>query len=504
MANLIVCMDGTWNGIDDVFVTNVKKIYDLLDGETKRLNKNYPEETQFKYYHPGVGSEGTYFEKITGGAIASGIESIIKSSYAWLGRNYRKGDKIYIFGFSRGAFAGTILSDLIIKVGLLDLSYNSLEKDIWDKTDKIYSIYSDGNFKFSQDFIFHQFTSGENEIEFLGVFDTVEAYIGNYIELGSKILSKPNHKKSNKRLLGNDFKISKHILNARHALALDEKRIPFTPLVWKDICENDERVKQIWFSGVHCDIGGGYENTNLSDITLKWMVDEINEINNKNYNNKLRFKPKFLESLNNLKVDSQSLIHDSYTEFYKKFTGSQPRSIPKLSKNNKDSFSIHPSVFERMDNPPLGQGDYRLQREFNSESKTITLNIYSSREWNETGIYIEKNKYYKFSTHGEWFDGNDSCDSEGMIDSIKSGKFENFPWFCMIGMVAMGGEATGDSEAIEYEPFIIKKETVFHSNWEGYLYCFANDKKNYANNKGRIELTVEILEELKNEKRGIK
>lgn len=494
MAKLIICLDGTWNGIDDKFATNIKKIYDLLEGETKRLDKNYSEDAQFKYYHPGVGSEGTYFEKITGGAIALGIESIIKSSYAWLGRNYKKGDKIYIFGFSRGALAGTILSDLIIRVGLLDFSYNSLDKDMWNKTDKIFDIYKDGNLKFPQEWVFHQFNSEKNEIEFLGVFDTVEAYIGDYKELVAQIFKKSTNKKSTKRLLGNDFKISKQILNARHALSLDEKRIPFTPLVWKGIDRIDKKVKQIWFSGVHCDIGGGYEDSTLSNITLKWMVDEVNQLNNK-----LKFKPNLFENLDKLKIDSQALIHDSYTEFYKKFTGSQPRSIPNLSRNNKDSFSIHPSVFERMDNPPLGQGDYRLQREFDSQSKSITLNIYASREWNETGIYIEKNKYYKFSTRGEWFDGNDSCDSEGMIDSIKNGRIENsnFPWFCMVGMVAMGGESTGNCSAMEYEPFIIKKETIFHSNWEGYLYCFANDKRNYEDNKGRIELTIEILEELK-------
>lgn len=110
MRNLMVCCDGTWNTAEQrhggvPVPTNVVRLYNAV------ADKNEGVE-QLKYYHPGVGTEPGFWDRAMGGATGKGLDDNIKSAYHWLCRHYRPQDRIYLFGFSRGAYTGRSLGEL--------------------------------------------------------------------------------------------------------------------------------------------------------------------------------------------------------------------------------------------------------------------------------------------------------------------------------------------------------------------------------------------------------
>ncbi|MGZ9106339.1 MAG: phospholipase effector Tle1 domain-containing protein, partial [Rhodoplanes sp.] len=112
MANLVVCCDGTWNTPDDTdggmpAPTNVRRLFNAL------ADKDDSGTAQKKYYHPGVGTSGRWWKRIAGGGGGAGLADNVKSAYQWLAYNYRPGDNIFLFGFSRGAFTVRSLSGMI-------------------------------------------------------------------------------------------------------------------------------------------------------------------------------------------------------------------------------------------------------------------------------------------------------------------------------------------------------------------------------------------------------
>lgn len=249
MKNLIVCCDGTWNdqqNMDDGVPapTNIKKIFDAsIDGA---LN---PDETngieyQLTRYQAGVGTEGL-LDKMIGGLLGKGLSEDIRDCFQWLSDKYTAGDKIFIFGFSRGAFAARSLAGLIGKYGLVDFE-NSMGPS---KAELVEEIYTKGyrNKKPLRDQI--HFHNDSTSVSFLGVFDTVGALgIPNDKEILELFDNSEAHQ-------FHDTTLSNRVKKARHAVAIDERRGSFSPTLWSN--ENDhQNVKQVWFSGVHSDIGG--------------------------------------------------------------------------------------------------------------------------------------------------------------------------------------------------------------------------------------------------------
>ena len=176
MKRLIVCSDGTWNNPDQEdngipSPTNVFKIYNAIaedDGDVPQL----------RYYHPGVGGEGGIVDSIVGGAVGVGISRHIQSAYHWLGRNYEEGDKIFLFGFSRGAFTARSIAGFVGR-GLLDLQ-NISSKDSWQRVAEAYAAYRDPSSDLTnRSWAGHdwQFFHGEEAtpVHFVGVWETVGA-----------------------------------------------------------------------------------------------------------------------------------------------------------------------------------------------------------------------------------------------------------------------------------------------------------------------------------------
>ncbi len=258
--NLVICTDGTWNKPDQrdrgrIVPSNVVKICRALDDVD--VNGN----VQVYYYDQGVGTKR--WDKFVGGVFGFGLSKNMLEAYNWLCRNYEQGDNIYLFGFSRGAYTARSLGGIIGLCGVLDSNKCAIDETV-KKAFKIYRMrQSEEKVKLGEEFR-NQYSHPSNEIKFIGVWDTVGAlgipikflnFVGSWL-----------HRFHNVNLGAN-------VRHAYHAVAIDERRRPFKPALWK--VENalpNQIVEQAWFPGVHSNIGGSYADSGLSDRALYWMI----------------------------------------------------------------------------------------------------------------------------------------------------------------------------------------------------------------------------------------
>ena len=264
--NIVVLFDGTGQEGGEGFNTNIYKLFNMLEDRTER---------QVVFYDPGL---GTNWRKITGNAFGMGISENIQQCYRFIFDNYEAGDKIYLFGFSRGAATVRSLSGFIHHFGILPQSRPELIR----KAFKIYkSLSSDEKIpedvrnkpKPAKDFVDNHHTMWVN-IEFMGCFDTVAALgMSQFPAIDKFIDTIPlfKHKFHN-------FCLSGSVIRAYHALAIDDERKTFHPILWTGQDENKknvgQRATQVWFCGMHTDVGGGYKEQELSNIPLVWMLEK--------------------------------------------------------------------------------------------------------------------------------------------------------------------------------------------------------------------------------------
>ena len=289
MKRLIVCLDGTWNKPDqEDKITNVVKIMRAL----KPHDENGV--AQIAFYDKGVGTGGP-IDKLRGGAFGRGLEDNIKDGYRFLANNYDKDDEIYLFGFSRGAFTARSLAGFIGWIGLIRKTELHQLGGVWDR----YRERPKGEKSAPAD-LKKMTWEHEVRIKCVGVWDTVGA-------LGiptKKIAARRLHKKYRFHNTG----LGGHIDHAFHALAIDEKRGPFEPTLWsikEGQSESPERVQQVWFAGVHSDIGGGYKEARLSDISLMWMIQRVRLATG------LCFDDAYLNDQDHVSPDPLGVHHDS-------------------------------------------------------------------------------------------------------------------------------------------------------------------------------------------------
>lgn len=525
MKRLVICFDGTWNNPEqeENGVASPTNVYRLKNAISK-LDDNGIEQKVF--YHPGVGGEEIgFFDEVLGGALGFGINRHISSAYHWLGLNYSEGDEVFLFGFSRGAFSARSLAGFLGK-GLLNLKGISA-KESWLRVDKAfvrgYKNKQNHNSWAKSDWqFFHK--KAAVAVTFLGVFDTVGALgIPDDLEIINVFDRKETWQ-------FHDTKLAEHILHARHAMAIDEERTSFTVTRWSNIKEHLD-AKEMWFPGVHCDVGGGYYDSDLSNGALKWMIGQ-----GKN------FGLGFRHDINNIiKEDPSGVLHNSYKGAFAKLR-SRPRNIPALTKENAGLF--HESAYVRQRTSPIEQEPYHPTTVI-AQGQSVTIEVYAKKRWNRTNIYFEKGHEYAFSAKGEWQDGVESCDWLGtehnnqrttgdLIRATSSflGKFESLikrfsqnestdffgskrvedkPWFTLIGVISNDGGKThqdikykhpkdyqrvvkNDGSAIPHQYCQLSQfisSTPLQVKHPGYFYCFANDAWSfYDNNKGYIELTI--------------
>jgi uncharacterized protein (DUF2235 family) len=270
MANLVICCDGTWNTPDQLdkgapAPTNVVRLYNAVaDVDNQGLE-------QTRYYHPGVGTNGGWWDKAVGGGTGAGLDNNIMSAYQKLCYCYQPGDAIYLFGFSRGAYTVRSLGGFIGRCGLLRIT-DLPPKEVWSRIQTLltqgYRRKTEQREDWSaQGWEFHNKAGESIPIHFIGVWDTVGA-------LGiPDDMALLNLLDNRERYTFHDTSLHPSVKHARHALAMDEHRASFQPTLWSEPPENTV-LKQIWFPGVHSDVGGGYQNCGLADGALKWMIDE--------------------------------------------------------------------------------------------------------------------------------------------------------------------------------------------------------------------------------------
>jgi uncharacterized protein (DUF2235 family) len=256
---LVVCCDGTWNAPDSKNVTNVEKIARTVESNLELTD----DVQQLVIYLEGVGSRGYRTDRLLGGALGLGLFANILAGYRYLALNYEAGDEIYVFGFSRGAYTARSLAGMIARVGLL--TRDALVADKLGEAEERYRLRDKKQKDSAEDFR-AKYCHADSPIHLLGVFDTVGA-------LGVPGALSRRHQ-------FHDVTLSSKVRWARQALAADERRVKFEPCLWEAADkarledERTERVKQVWFTGVHSDVGGGYPECGLSDTALLWMVTE--------------------------------------------------------------------------------------------------------------------------------------------------------------------------------------------------------------------------------------
>ncbi len=246
----VIIIDGTLSRISDGQETNAGLLYKLL------LSLPYVDV----HYDPGIQGKGLmkWGNVLTG----HGINCSIRYGYTMLAKGYRPGDKIYLFGFSRGAYAVRSIAGMIAKVGLLKPGH--VHKKHLRKAFRLYEDCVDGkrSGKFRR-----KLSHKTIEIEMIGVWDTVKA-LGVHLPILSYVAPMATE--------FHDETLSPIIKNAFQALAADENRRAFAPILWKYRPNWRGRLEQAWFAGAHGDVGGHvYERPaarELSNISLHWML----------------------------------------------------------------------------------------------------------------------------------------------------------------------------------------------------------------------------------------
>lgn len=289
---IILLSDGTGNAVKNVWRTNVWRIFEALD---------LARPDQIACYADGVGTSSFKPLAILGGVFGWGLKRNVLHLYKFLCRNYQSDDEIYAFGFSRGAFTVRVLAGLIADQGVIAFTSES-ELDRCAKAayrayraeryhsllriERVGRLLRDGVVR-AIDLIRGRKPYDKVEkiavekIRFIGVWDTVAAYglpideMTRGVSLWLWPLELP------------DRKLPPIIQRACHALALDDERTTFHPVLWSEAGfslpaprgdgfrhVSDERLSQVWFAGVHSNVGGGYPDDSLAYIPLVWIIKE--------------------------------------------------------------------------------------------------------------------------------------------------------------------------------------------------------------------------------------
>lgn len=256
MKRIIILADGTWNSPESNDDTNVVQLARAIKTESNHVK-------QVVFYDWGVGTDR---KKLSGGISGDGIDKNIKDCYRFIVHNYEKGDELFFFGFSRGAFTVRSLGGLIRNFGIIKSKYAHMIPDAYKLYRKRGKSTHPDNEK-SKEFRSKYAIEDISKIKFIGVWDTVGA-LGVPLPFWGTL--------GEDNALFHDLRLSSTVEYARHAVSIDENRIDFEPTLWEGNGISD--LKQVWFSGIHSNIGGGYKENGLSDHSLDWMVSEAKAI----------------------------------------------------------------------------------------------------------------------------------------------------------------------------------------------------------------------------------
>ena len=510
--NIVICCDGTGNqyGAGN---SNVVKLYQTLIRDPHR---------QIAYYHPGVGTMGAknaltaagkFWTKFRGLAFGYGLYENIADAYGFLMLTFEPGDQIYVFGFSRGAYTARALCGMLRMFWILSPGNEGLIpyaiRLFKSNDDSLLARITGRASKFRIAEGFKRTFGIECNPRFVGVWDTVSSVGWILDPIGYKSVRLPY----TASLEG--------VSEVRHAVSIDERRAFFRQNL---VDEDPGRVKQVWFAGVHSDVGGSYPEgeSGLSKITLRWMLREAKEagllLDDGEVARIMGASPAFVKPLAN------AMTHNSLKglwllgEFWPKWTLrriSPPRVDPAKFRGSlrfnlfrrrfiAEDSCVHGSVLTRKamipsynpsnlpqrytpeDDPYTEQ--YRVHLEL---GQTAVVGVHSRPKWNDTTLQVCKGEKYLFAASGTWYDANIATGPAGypspsfpfrLVEWLRRDPKAN--WFALIGTI-------GQSLAA---PFVIGEGCTLDVHTEGILYCFANDLPfTYFNNTGWVEVEVTRL-----------
>jgi uncharacterized protein (DUF2235 family) len=281
MKRIVVLLDGTWNDEATSLQTNIAKLdQHNANVATPLIRARATDGTiQKTFYHVGVGAESDFVRHLLGGAIGLGLKAIVQQAYETVVDNYESGDELYLMGFSRGSYTARALAGLIGASGI----QRQRDKQTFEVAWSNYRVRP-GVRQAAEAATSHEKTAmdsfratasrnafhSEKSVKCVAVFDTVGSY-GVPAGFGLAPLARYWALWT----LGfHDTAFGDHVDIGLHAVGIDERRRPFVPTFWTCPKGRPPRahVEQTWFAGVHCNVGGGYQDVGLSYASLIWMI----------------------------------------------------------------------------------------------------------------------------------------------------------------------------------------------------------------------------------------
>jgi len=357
IKNIVLCSDGTGNTDTEGRGTNVFKLYEAVDIHGYKSNSDIPR--QIAFYDDGVGTENFSVLKMIGAAFGYGFAQNVQDLYTELVHVYAPGDKLFLFGFSRGAYTIRALSGMIQYCGVLDsaglvpeLRLKEQVRLCWKEFEKVAfprfitprgddlrrNLVPPTDDKADREAANRRKGLGSHpqpaDIEFVGVWDTVGA-VGMPIDFLKPLVNWICPRKFDELTPGN-------VKRACHALSIDDERRTFHPELWNERGAPKGQVEQVWFAGVHSNVGGGYPKHGMSLVTLDWMMEEAGKFGLE-FNRAARDYVRAQRDVHSKLYDSRSGLAVYYRW--------DPRNIALICRDHGiEKPRVHASVFERIAN----------------------------------------------------------------------------------------------------------------------------------------------------------
>jgi len=324
---LAIFCDGTWNSADqEKAATNVVRLARIVRPTTE------DGRAQIIHYDSGVGT-GNALDRIAGGGTGIGLSRNVREAYSFIANNYNDGDEIFLFGFSRGAYTARCIAGLIGRIGILRKRQMGGFAEAWDWNRRAPDARAATRDAFEDRF---RGRKTDVTVRCIGVWDTV----GSLGIPTGRIPLLPQPCVSNYAFF--DPELGAHVDFAFQALAIDERRQPFLPSIWrKNSNRTDQDVRQVWFAGVHSDIGGGYSDHGAADVSLLWMVQQVHPLLDLDIE---RLTHEMQEPSRN---QNHPTLHDSFGWTYRLAGDGRRNWQSELIKTPETQY-VHESVHERI------------------------------------------------------------------------------------------------------------------------------------------------------------
>ena len=529
--HLVLCIDGTWN--DPSQKTNVWQLFCRLDGEAQAVPASADGIRQHQWLHgpnldalyiEGVGAGG---QRVLGGTLGVGLHDRVLDLYVLASRLWQPGTQLWVFGFSRGAWAARSLAGFIAATGLL-MPPQATADNALDLANKRWAAFK-GHAVPPEQRRFWDEAGQPKPIELVGVWDTVGA-LGIPFFNGLRSIDRFERQSFDFA----DLDLSARVANGRHALSIDETRFDFTPTLWNP----REGIEQRWFPGVHADVGGGYPQRGLADLSLAWMLGEVEALSGGGLLKS--------DAAADLKPDAHADRHEEATGLVWQLRPRRPRDVPDhenilhagVATRLQARTDWRPSPLRQLKelaewyaNPGTSPEQICPAAAFTDDATELALNLApqaqdvdSRKWWNATGLRVRAGQRYRVTAGGTWSDRENTCDANGypsaghwplqVAEWLHARRVQDADWFRLVAAVhtdahleARNAEEGNFGEDVyhlisahvmacdrEAQLVAVGADGTLEVQRDGYLYLFANDSSAfYGNNRGKLQASVERL-----------